>query len=286
MVDAALVSRRWLFAIACAIFGSLGEVSASGHGPVFGAATPTLGRGGWSVDQAYTFRGADGQDDSQQMFKTMVSFGITETVQVSTSVPVAMRDGLAPSRMMSAMSSEREIEGLLAYRFQRRVIGIGGRQESTLYVGGTVPTESTRGGAAVGPSLIVQAATGYASRAHYAWLGGGIQHFLQRKDAQQGASRSLTLVYGYRPPPLQVEAGKPDLRFFIEMTAEDRTATEMGDVAIDRGSRSVFAGPTSLLVYKAIALEGGVLFPVFQADAQPRERMRVAVNFAYFFWLK
>jgi len=27
-------------------------------------------------------------------------------------------------------------------------------------------------------------------------------------------------------------------------------------------------------------------FPVFQADAQPRERMRVAVNFAYFFWLR
>jgi hypothetical protein len=30
--------------------------AASGHGPVFGAATPTLGRGGWSVDQAWTLR--------------------------------------------------------------------------------------------------------------------------------------------------------------------------------------------------------------------------------------
>lgn len=259
---------------------------ASGHGPVFGAATPTLGRGGWSVDQAYTFRAADGPDDSQQMFKTMVSFGITETIQVSASIPIAMRDGLDPSRMMSAMSSEREVEGLLAYRFQRRVIGIGGRQESTLYVGGTAPTDSTRAGAPVGPSLIVQAATGYASRAHYAWLGGGLQHFVERQDAQQGASRFLTFVYGYRPPPLQVEAGKPDLRFFVEATAEDRTATERGGVAIDRGSRSVFVGPTTLLVYKALALEGGVLFPVYQAEGQPRERMRIAVNFAYFFWLR
>ena len=268
------------------VIGSAPCASASGHGPVFGAATPTLGRGGWSVDQAYTFRAADSPDDSQQMFKTMVSFGITETVQVSASVPIAMRDGLTPSRMMSAMSSEREVEGLMAYRFQRRVIGIGGRQESTLYVGGTVPTDSSRAGANVGPSLIVQAATGYASRAHYAWLGGGIQHFMERKDAQQGASRFVTFVYGYRPPPLQVEAGKPDLRFFVEATTEDRTATEIAGAAIDRGSRTVFVGPTSLLVYKAIAVEGGVLFPAYQREGQPRERMRVAVNFAYFFWLR
>jgi hypothetical protein len=284
MVDLAIMSRRWLCVIVLAFVVSQGRLLANGHGPVFGAATPTLGRGGWSVDQAYTFRGAD-ETDSQQMFKTMVSFGITETVQVSASVPIVMRDGLAPSRMMSAMSSEREVEGLLAYRFQRRVIGIGGRQESTLYVGGTVPTEGTRAGANVGPSLILQAATGYASRAHYAWVGGGIQHFMERKDAQQGASRFATFVYGYRPPPLQVEAGKPDLRFFVEATAEDRTATDIGGDAIDRGSRTVFAGPTSLLVYKAIAVEGGVLFPVYQREGQPRERMRIAVNFAYFFWL-
>ena len=286
MVDIALVMRRVLILVIDAIVVSQPRLSANGHGPVFGAATPTLGRGGWSVDQAYTFRASDGSDDSQQMFKTMVSFGITETIQVSASIPIAMRDGLAPSRMMSSMSSEREVEGLLAYRFQRRVIGIGGRQESTLYVGGTAPTDSTRAGAPVGPSLIVQAATGYASRAHYVWLGGGLQHFVERKDAQQGASRFLTFVYGYRPPPLQVEAGKPDLRFFVEATAEDRTATERGGVAIDGGSRSVFVGPTSLLVYKAIALEGGVLFPVYQARGQSRERMRIAVNFAYFFWLR
>jgi hypothetical protein len=285
MVDSAIMIRCCLFA-GVIVLCAAPRIAANGHGPVFGAATPTLGRGGWSIDQAYTFRAADGPDDSPQMFKTMVSFGITETVQVSASVPIAMRDGLEPSRMMSAMSSEREVEGLLAYRFQRRVVGIGGRQESTLYVGGTVPTDSTRAGAPSGPSLIVQAATGYASRAHYAWLGGGIQHFTERKGAQQGASRFATFVYGYRPPPLQVEAGKPDLRFFVEATAEDRTATEIGGDAIDRGSRTVLVGPTSLLVYKAIALEGGVLFPVYQRDGQPRERMRIAVNFAYFFWLK
>src|SRR3954470_19337130 len=31
-------------------------VFASGHGPVFGAATPTLGKGGWQFDQAWMAR--------------------------------------------------------------------------------------------------------------------------------------------------------------------------------------------------------------------------------------
>jgi hypothetical protein len=287
MVDIAVMSRRWVLLVSLAVFCPHEDLWASGHGPVFGAATPTLGRGGWSIDQAYTFRGGEGDDrQSQQMFKTMVSFGITETVQVSGSIPVAMSDGLTSSRMMSAMSSEREFEGLLAYRFQRRVIGIGGRQESTLYVGGTLPMEDQRAGLPVGASVVVQAATGYASRAHYAWLGGGIQHFLEDDNAHQGASRLVTFVYGYRPPPLQVEAGKPDLRFFVEMTAEDRANGRMAGVELQDGGRTVFVGPTSLLVYKAIAVEGGVLFPVYQRTQQARERMRVAVNFAYFFWLK
>lgn len=287
MVDIANLNRRWPLVIALALLGPHVELRANGHGPVFGAATPTLGRGGWSVDQAYTFRGGEGDDpQSQQMFKTMVSFGFTETVQVSGSIPVAMSDGLTPSRMMSAMSSEREFEGLLAYRFQRRVIGIGGRQESTLYIGGTLPMEDQRAGLPVGASIVVQAATGYASRVHYAWLGGGVQHFLENDDARQGASRFVTFVYGYRPPPLQVEAGKPDLRFFVEVTAEDRTNGRMSGVELQDGGRTVFVGPTWLLVYKAIAVEGGVLFPVYQRTQQARERMRIAVNFAYFFWLK
>jgi hypothetical protein len=188
--------------------------------------------------------------------------------------------------MMSAMSSEREIEGLLAYRFQRRPIGIGGRQESTLYVGGTVPTESERAGAPAGPSVIVQAATGYASRAHYAWVGGGVQHFLEHDNAKQASSGFLTFVYGYRPPAMRVEAGKPDLRFFVEATAEDRSATTADGVDIVAGSRTAFVGPTSLLVYKAIAVEGGVLFSVYQQGGAPGERFRAAVNVAYFFWLK
>jgi hypothetical protein len=85
---------------------------------------------------------------------------------------------------------------------------------------------------------------------------------------------------------MRVEPGKPDLRFFVEGTAENRTAAQVGGVDIDQGARTIFVGPTSLLVYKAIAAEGGVLFPVYQRANQVKERFRVAVNFAYFFWLK
>jgi len=267
---------------------SMTPVFASGHGPVFGAATPTLGRGGWSIDQAWTFRGGD-EDERQQMLKTMLSFGVTENLQLSGSLPLATSDGrLAPARMMSAMSSDREFEGLAAYRFQRRTIGIGGRQESTFYAGGTAPLESRRNGIGVGPSVEAGISTGYASRAHYVWVGGSVQHFLERGVDQFGDSRLFTAVYGYRPPPLRTEAGKPDLRFFIEVTAEDRTANRMNGLETGGAARTVFVGPTTLLLHKAVGVEAGVLFPAYQRvdTTSAKERVRVAVNVAYFFWLK
>jgi hypothetical protein len=269
----------------CALCATVAQ--AAGHGPVFGATTPTLGRGGWSIDQAWTARcGADG--DQQQMLKTMVSYGITENLQVSGSVPVAMSDSrLAGARMMSLMSSDREIEALVGYRFQRRTIGIGGRQESTVYVGGTAPLEARRVGVGAGPSIEVGAATGYASRAHYLWVGGGVQQFLERAGDRLGGSKLATVVYGYRPPALRTEAGKPDLRFFVEATAEDRSPDQLAGVAAG-GGRTVFIGPTALLLHKAIGIEGGILFPAYQHIDAPREleRFRVAINVAYFFWLK
>jgi len=263
-------------------------VLAAGHGPVFGATTPTLGRGGWSIDQAWTARcGEDG--DRQQMLKMMLSYGVTENLQLSASLPLAMSDGrLAGARMMSLMSSDRELEGLVGYRFQRRTIGIGGRQESTVYVGGTAPLETRRAGVGVGPSIEVGAATGYASRSHYVWVGGGVQHFFDRAGDRLGASRLATVVYGYRPRALRTEAGKPDLRFFVEATAEDRAPDRLAGVAAAGGTRTVFIGPTALLLHKAIGVEGGILFPAYQRIDASRdaERFRVAVNLAYFLWLK
>lgn len=265
---------------------------ASGHGPVFGAATPVNGRGGWTLDQAFTSRvGEDGEHS--EMVKTMLSYGWTEDLQLSASVPLAMHDGnVSPARMMSGMSSDKEFESLIGYRFHRRPVGIGGRFESTLYAGGTIPLEARHGSRpltaeapAVGPSVELGLATGYASRAHYLWVGGGVQRFFERDGDRLGTSRLATLVYGYRPRALRTEAGKPDLRFFGEATLEDRAAS-IGSGQRTDSARTVFVGPTTLLLYKAWGAEAGVLFPVHQtvATGRARERMRVAINVSYFFW--
>jgi hypothetical protein len=274
-------------AIAFLVGGVAAPSWASGHGPVLGAATPTLGRGGWSLDQTWTIRTAEDADD-QQMLKTMLAFGITENLQISTSVPLAMSDGsVEPARMMSMMSSHREIETLVGYRFQRRALGIGARQESTVYVGGTAPLERRRAGMRANGSIEISAATGYASRAHYVWVGGGLQHFVERDGDRLGQTRLLTAVYGYRPAPLRAD-GAPDLRFFVEATAEDRSPMRMAGSEVGRGARTVFVGPTALFLRKAIGVEGGVLFPAYQrTDAGfSRERVRVALNVSYFFWLR
>jgi hypothetical protein len=89
---------------------------------------------------------------------------------------------------MSLMSNERELEVLAGYRFQRRVIGVGGRQESTVYAGATVPFESRRGGVQASPSLYLGGATGYASRSHYS---GSARAFnASQKRAATGSARA------------------------------------------------------------------------------------------------
>ena len=118
------------------------------------------------------------------------------------------------------------------------------------------------------------------------WAGGGLQHYFERDGDRLGDSRLLTFVYGYRPPPFRADAGRPDLRFFVEVTAEDRQGDRAG-AEEQPGPRTVFIGPTSLLVYKAIAVEAGILFPAYQRDnGAAAEGPRIAINFAYFFWLK
>lgn len=261
---------------------------AAGHGPVFGGTTPTLGKGGWSLDTAWTLRTAD-DADSDQMLKSMLSYGITEKLQVSASLPIAMSGGQLPAaRMMSLMSNEQELEVLAGYRFQRRVIGVGGRQESTVYAGWTIPFESIRGGVQASPSIYLGGATGYASRSHYVWGGAGVQRFAERGDDRLGTGRFASIVYGFRPKLLRVEASKPDARLFVEATAEDRSADRIAGVRQPTAARTVFVGPTTLVLYKAYAFEAGVLFPAYQrVDAgRARERVRVAVNVSYFFWLK
>jgi len=50
-------------------------------------------------------------------------------------------------------------------------------------------------------------------------------------------------------------------------------------------SHQVFFGPTTLGVFKNYAVSAGVQMPVYQnvGPIYPRERVRFAINFSYFF---
>jgi hypothetical protein len=264
---------------------------ASGHGPVFGAATPTLGKGGWAFDQVWMGRTSDAADTNDQLLRTMISFGVTKDFQISTSLPIALTSSsqMPMGRMMAMMSSNNEFEALAAWRFHGRPVGEGGRFESTAYFGGTLPLDSERAGIRTAPSAYASLATGYASRAHYFWIGGGYQKSASDSDDQLGSVKSYSVVYGYRPPALRLDYPKPDFRFFIESVGEITSrATHGGQGMVDTGGHVLMVGPTALLLYKAYGIEGGMLFPVYQRTngAQPSERFRFGVNVSYFFWLK
>jgi hypothetical protein len=264
--------------------------SASGHGPVFGGAPPTLGEGGWSFDQAWMGRIGEGTDTNDQMLRSMISFGLTEDLQISASFPIALTtSGHMPmGRMMAMMSANREFEALAGWRFHRRAIGQGARFETTAYIGGTLPLESRRAGIRTSPSAYMSIASGYASRAHYLWVGGSYQRHANDAGDRVGPVKSYSVVYGYRPRALRLDYPKPDLRFFVETIGEvTGSARHGGMVMSNTGGHVLMIGPTALLLYKAYGIGGGVLFPVYQRTngRQPEERFRFAVNVSYFFWL-
>jgi len=190
--------------------------------------------------------------------------------------------------MTSMMSSSREVEALVGWRFQRKDVGEGGRFESTVYAGATVPTESSQAGLRTAPSTYVSVATGYASRAHYFWTAASYQRRGDDRGDRLGNVKSLSLVYGYRPPFLRVDYPKPDLRFFVEAVGETSSAPERSGVRLGGVTRNVFVGPTTLFLYKQYGISGGVLFPAYQRlpEGASEERVRFTVNLSYFFWLK
>ena len=264
---------------------------ASGHGPLFGGATPTLGKGGWQLDQAWMGRMGDRHDVDEQTLRTMISFGLTEDLQISGSLPIPLQSSrhMPMGRMMSLMSGEREFESIVSWRFHRRPTTSGGRFESTVMGGVALPLQKyAPDGMVMAPSVNIGAATGYASRAHYVWVAGGYQRRTEKQSNRMGDVKYVSAVYGYRPRFLRVDYPKPDLRFFVEAVAEHTgMARHFGFDMLSTGGKAVFAGPTALLLYKAYAVQGGVLIPIYhRPNGALNERFRFAANVSYFFWFK
>lgn len=276
------------FAVIAALACSATELLAASHGPAFGLATPTLGKGQWSSDTAGMV--LDTTAGASYMTREWVGYGITPDLEATLGFPLSptIHKLASPPRTLfnPMMGGFGDVEGSLLWRLQRHATGIGARQESTLLLGGSLPTEDTRGGVGVGPSVNVAAVTGYASRSVYAWVGGGFQRYFERDGDRLGDLPYASFVFGYRPPMFRHNLPKPDWRIFMESLAEFPQRNDVGGAdQLDSGGEKVLVGPSLLGLYGQWGIEAGVLFPVYQRlnGSQPKENFRATIDFTWWF---
>jgi hypothetical protein len=280
--------RRHLAGVlALLTFGSpVPSAGAQGHGPVFGLSTPTLRRGGWSLDAG--FMGQIVGEHEMAMFRPMLSYGITEDVQISGSVPLSIHEspGMVPARVATRMPATRDVELTLGWRFDKRELGVGSRFESTAYLAVGYPTDATRAGLETAPGVAAALATGYVSRTLYAWVGGMYRRYGRSADDWLGDLAMYSVVLGYRPPAFRHDYPHADWRLFVEAVGE----VSARDVAAGAerpasGGHGLFVGPTLLGLYGGWGVSGGPLFPVYQRlnGSQPRERVRLALDLVFWF---
>ena len=259
-----------------------------GHGPLYGLSTPTLGRGGWSLDAAPMGRFVAG--GTAVMIRPMVSYGLTEDLQLSVSFPLSLyRDeGLPPVRGLTRMPMMRDAQAMLGWRFHRNAVSVGTRWESTAWLGFEYPTDDVRAGIETAPGAYAAAVTGYASRSWYVWAGGAHRRAVGSglDETRPGDTSMASLVVGYRPAAFRADYPGPDWRGFLELVGEwmgrDRGAT--GTIE-ESGGRQIFLAATVLGLYGSWGVSGGPALPLHQASngVAPRERLRLAINLTFWF---
>src|SRR6266436_2921617 len=84
------------------LFVAAGSLYASGHGPVFGLATPTNPAGGWSLDLSEMFRLA--HDGVGAMMRAEIGCGVTENLKLAVSGPAVFAAEPLPPARVSAFS--------------------------------------------------------------------------------------------------------------------------------------------------------------------------------------
>ncbi|MGH7477005.1 MAG: hypothetical protein ACRELD_11995 [Longimicrobiales bacterium] len=262
------------------------DVAAQGHGPAYALSTPTLGAGGWSLDIALMARWSEAGTNS--MVRPMFSYGITEDVQLSVSVPAPLTRaaGSRPARMATRMPATRDVEALGAWRFHRRAIGVGSRVESTAYAGVDYPLDERRAGTATAPGMTAALVTGYASRSTYAWIGALARRYGAAGGDRIGDVAMYSLALGYRPARFRKELPHADWRIFLEVVGETaRPNTIAGTEQPGSGSHEVFLGPTVLGLFGAWGISGGPMFRIHREQTEPpaSDRVRLAVNTTFWF---
>lgn len=280
--------RARLLLLAFAVIPS--AAGATGHGPVYGIATPTLGKGAWSLDLGLMGRSVAGGRTSA-MLRPLISYGITEDLQASLSLPVPLYtvEGSMPVRMMAMMPANPDVEILVGWRFHREGTDVGSRFESTAYVGANYPTDSVRAGVRTSPGIFAGAVTGYASRSVYAWAGGWYRRYMSPKGEtvdRPGDITMYSLVLGYRPTFFRQELPHPDWRLFVEAVGEHIGEDRMGGRTMpNSGGDRIFVGPSVLGLYGPYGISIGPLFPVYSKlkGSQRKDRVRLVVNLTYWF---
>jgi hypothetical protein len=278
-------AKCFVFPIAAAL--QIQFAAASGHGPVFGLATPTNPKGGWSFDTNLMGRTGSG---SGVMFRPSLGYGINENLKVSVSAPVSFTtEPFAPSRLSAFTSMTGDFEGIAIWRFHRQDTGVGSRFESAAIGGVLLPGSQEPGGPlkgiGTGPGGLIGGVTGVASRSHYAWAGVTYQHYSASDGDRRPALLFYSFAYAYRPPSWRTDTGW-DWRVFGELTGERAGNIQHSGVQLlGTDTHQVFLGPATLGVYKNYAVSAGIQFPVYRQLSliYPRETIRFALNFAWFF---
>jgi hypothetical protein len=261
---------------------------AADHGPVFGLATPTNPKGGWSFDLGVN--GRNGAGGVSSALEAELSYGLTQNLKVAVSGPVVFKaDPYARSSVTMNTPISGDFSALTWWRFQRKDFA-GKRVESTAVAGVLVPGVQQETGVYrnlnSGPGYLVGAVTGVASRSQYVWVGASYQRYGESQGDRRPDLLSYTAVYGYRPLSWRTDYPRWDWRIFGEFTGERIGSLQRQSVAV-AGSQAqqLFLGPSILGVYRAIGIEAGMQFPIYRNTGAlyPKERYRFAVNFAYFF---
>jgi hypothetical protein len=256
---------------------------ASGHGPVFGLATPTNSQGEWSFDEGVF--GRSSSVGSQASVRSLIAYGFTPHLTISFTLPAVAGDTtLPPTRIQPG----DDFDSTVAWRFQHRATKVGTRFESTAFAGLAVPgPQSGFGGIAHTsnvPGTMFGLVSGMASRSHYVWLGGTYTKFYEHDGDKRPDVFDYSLVYGYRPEKWRRPPDKWDWRLFGELVGErsDRFLQAKTPVA-NTQAHQVFLGPTALGIFHNYTVSFGAQFPIYQnvGSVFPKERVRFAFNISY-----
>ena len=260
-------------------------LNAADHGPVFGLATPTNPKGGWSFDL-----GVNGRSGHASALEAELSYGLTQNIKLAVSGPVIIQaDPYPRSSVTTNTPMSGDFSGLTWWRFQKKDLA-GKRIESTAVAGILVPGAQAEAGPYRGLNsglgYLVGGVTGMASRSQYVWVGSTFQRYAESRGDRRPDLLSYTAVYGYRPHSWRTDYPRWDWRVFGEFTGERTGALQRSNSEVPASrAKQMFVGPIVLGVYRAIGIEAGVQLPVYRdaGTLYPKEHYRFAINFAYFF---